>query len=127
MNEAHTLSDLQIFYQAQQALILKILSKKTKHKHVISLALETISENIFKLSRQTRQSFKQTSKPTYQNSITQFTSNNEPSISNITKTLNQIGEELKNIRSDLSKMDNRIGCLEEDIYEYHTYSEKDKQ
>ena len=43
------------------------------------------------------------------------------------KALNQIGEELKNIRSDLNKMDNRIECLEENAYEYHTLSEKDEQ
>ena len=43
------------------------------------------------------------------------------------KALNQIEEELKNIRSELNKMDNRIGCLEEDIYEYHTLSERNEQ
>jgi hypothetical protein len=43
------------------------------------------------------------------------------------KALNQIGEELKNIRVDLNKMDNRIGCLEEDAYEYHILSERDEQ
>ena len=75
-----------------------------------------------------RQPLKQTPKPTYQNPISQFTTNNnEPSISDIMKALNQIGEELKNIRSELNNMDDRIGCLEEDAYEYHTYSEKDEQ
>jgi uncharacterized protein YukE len=80
-----------------------------------------------KQPRQIRQPFKQTPKPTYQNPITQFTSKNEPSISDIMKALNQIGEELKNIRVDLNKMDDRIGCLEEDAYEYHTFSERDEQ
>jgi hypothetical protein len=62
---------------------------------------------------------KQQNKGTPKKPIIPTSNNSQPSLADIMQAIRQLGEEIKGIKTEMTKMDTRIGYLEDDAFYHH--------
>src|SRR4051812_44029111 len=70
-------------------------------------------------------STKQQNKGTPKKFITPTSNNNQPSLADIMQAIHQLGEKIKGIKTEMTKMDTRIGYLEDDAFYNHMEQEEE--